>query len=234
MLDSIVGNMTSYAYGSSTRLYAKRTDAGPLAVAREFLSASLQQTYSTDARAIANDQSYRDTNRSVPSHFSPVRIDVRASPKQEMNVTFQTQFDGRWHKFQTYAAITSWNTERVTLAASWNQVHFRADEFGNNTESALSHYLNTNTTLRFKQNRYGIVHCSTGTSGAGTILQQRHGGLLQCAVLRLHGGVADVRLYQLGSSALVPQDRRFHFSVTLAGIGNVSNIFGALGGTPNR
>ena len=81
----------------------KRTDAGPLAVAREFLSATIQQTYSTDAAAILNDQSYRDQKQLVPTHFSPVRIDVRASPKQEFNVSFRTQFDGRWHKFQTYA-----------------------------------------------------------------------------------------------------------------------------------
>ena len=36
------------------------------------------------------------------------------------------------------------------------------------------------------------------------------------------------------SSAAAPQDSRFHFSVTLGGIGNVSNIFGALGGTNPR
>jgi len=233
-VDSYVGNMTSYAYGSSTRLYTKRTDTGPLAVAREFLSASIQQTYSTDARAIANDQSYRDQNRSVPSHFSPVRIDVRAAPKQEMNVTFQTQFDGRWHKFQTFAAITSWNTERLMLATGWNQVHFRADEHGNNIESALSHYLNTNTTLRFKQNRYGLVHSFNWDIRGKDILQQRLAGYYnaQCC-----GFTAEWQMFdftRLGSNAPVPQDRRFHVSVTLAGIGNVSNIFGALGGTPNR
>ena len=43
-----------------------------------------------------------------------------------------------------------------------------------------------------------------------------------------------IDLKRLGVTAPVDQDSRFHFSVTLAGIGNVSNIFGGLSGTPNR
>jgi LPS-assembly protein len=233
-VDYIVGNMTSYAYGGSTRLYSKRTDAGPLAVPRELLSASLVQTYSTDANAIKQDQNYRETNSVVPTHFSPVRIDVRASPKQDITSSFRTQFDGRWHKFQSYSADTAWTNERLSLLVGWNQVHFVADEHGNNIVSYLSHYLNTNTTVRFKQNRYGIVHSFNWDIRERDILQQRLAGSYnaQCCGFTAEWQTFDFT--RLGSNALVPHDRRIHFSVTLAGIGNVSNIFGALGGTPNR
>jgi LPS-assembly protein len=233
-VDTIVGNMTSYAYGASTRLYAKRTDAGPLAVAREFLSATIVQTYSTDANAIANDQTYRTQNAKVPTHFSPVQMNVRASPKQVVNATFRTELDSRYLKFTRFGADGSWNSDRLSLLAGWSQVHFVPDANGRNIVGSLSQYMNTNTTLRFKQNRYGLVHSFNWDIRGRDILQQRLAGYYnaQCC-----GFTAEWQTYdftRLGSNALVPKDRRFHFSVTLAGIGNVSNIFGALGGTPNR
>ena len=122
----------------------------------------------------------------------------------------------------------------MSLVAGWNQVHFAADQFGKNQPGRLSHYLNTNTTVRFKQNRFGIVHSFNWDIRLQDILQQRLAGYYnaQCCGFTAEWQTFDFK--RLGTSALVPQDRRFHFSVTLAGIGNVSNIFGALGGTPNR
>jgi LPS-assembly protein len=238
-VDNIVGNMTTYAYGGSTRLYAKKTDAGPAAVAREIMGATVQQTYYTDAKAIQSDQQYRTnstTSSTAPnSHFSAVRIDVHASPVPGMTSTFRTQFDARWHKFQQYSADTSWTNDRLSLVAGWSQTHFvAADATGKNCLTCLSQYLNTNTTFRFKQNRYGIVHSFNWDIHGKKILQQRVAGYYnaQCCGFTAEWQTFDFTA--LGSNALVPKDRRFHFSVTLAGIGNVSNIFGALSGTPNR
>jgi LPS-assembly protein len=233
-VDQFVGNMTSYAYGAATRLYAKKTDAGPLAVAREFLSANIVQTYSTDANAIALDQTYRSKD-DIPSHFSPVQMNVRASPKQPMNATFRTELDSRFLKFKQFGADGSWNSDRLSLLAGWSKLNFvAADSSGTNCEDCLTQYLNTNTTLRFKQNRFGVVHSFNWDIHAKDILQQRLAGYYnaQCCGFTAEWQTFDFT--RLGSNALVPQDRRFHFSVTLAGIGNVSNIFGALGGTPNR
>jgi hypothetical protein len=226
--------MTSYSYGASTRLYAKKTDAGPLAVSREILSATIRQTYSTDALAILNDQQYRSTNQTVPTHFSPVQVNVRASPTQAMTANFRTEFDGRYSKFRQYGADGSWNSDRLSFLAGWSQVHYVPDAHGVNLTDRLSHYLNTNTTLRFKQNRYGILHSFNWDIRHNDVLQQRIAGYYnaQCCGFTAEWQTFDFT--RLGSNALVPQDRRFHFSVTLAGIGNVSNIFGALAGTPNR
>ena len=162
-------------------------------------------------------------------------MNVRASPKQPMNVTFRTELDSRFLKFRQFGADGSWNSDRLSLMAGWSMTHFvPADATGKNCESCLSQYLNTNTTMRFKQNRYGIVHSFSWDIRANDILQQRIAGYYnaQCC-----GFTAEWQMYdfsRLGSNAPVPKDRRFHFSVTLAGIGNVSNIFGALAGTPNR
>jgi LPS-assembly protein len=231
-VDNLVGNMTSYAYGSTTRLYTKRSDAGPLGIPREFVAATIRQTYYSDVNAVLSDQSYRTTL--APSKFSPVSMMVRASPRQEVNATFRTEFDGRWLKFKTFGADGTWNSSRLSLIAGWSETHFVPDQFGKNIESALSHYLNTNTTVRFKQNRFGIVHSLNYDVRNREILQQRFAGYYnaQCCGFTAEWQSFDFR--RLGANALVPNDKRFHVSVTLAGIGNVSNIFGALSGTPNR
>jgi LPS-assembly protein len=234
-VDGILANMTSYAYGSTTRLYTKRSDAGPLSAAREFLNATIRQTYSTDANAILQDQTYRTTNTTAPSHFSPVQVTVQASPKQEVSASFRTEFDGRYRKFKTFGADGSWNSARLSLLVGWSQVHFRPDPAtGLNLISLLSHNLNTNTTVRFKQNRFGFIHSFNFDVRHRNVLQQRIAGYYNAQCCGFTGEWQTFDFTGLGSSALVPKDRRFHFSITLAGIGNASNIFGALSGTPNR
>jgi LPS-assembly protein len=234
-VDSIVGNMTSYAYGASTRLYAKRTADGPIAVAREIIGATIQQTYSTDARWILSDQTYRSSNPGAPpTHFSPVSMTVRTAPTTAVNATFRTDFDPRYSRFRTLGADGSWNNSRVSLLAGWSQVRFYPDRLGKNQLAALTHYLNTNTTVRFKQNRFGIIHSFNWDIKRKSILQQRIAGYYNAQCCGFTAEYQTFDLSRLGANAPVPTDHRFHFSVTLAGIGNVSNIFGALGGTPNR
>ena len=213
----------------------KRTDAGPLAIAREVIGASIQQTYYTDATAIKSDQQYRIDQTAVPkTKFSPVSLLVRATPKQEVNATFRTYFDGRYRKFTQMSADMSWNSNRLSETATWSRLLFSPDSNGQNRLGNLSQYLTTNTTVRFAQNRFGIIHSFNYDVHKRDILQQRIAGYYnaQCCGFTAEFQTFDFR--RLGSVAGIPQDHRFHVSITLAGIGNVSNIFGALSGTPNR
>ena len=134
----------------------------------------------------------------------------------------------------SFGTDVSWNSDRVTALAGWNQVHFQDDGTGHNNESLLSNYLNTNTTYRFRQNRFGVVHSFNWDIRAKDILQQRIAGYYNAQCCGITAEWQNFDYSRLGSNALVAHDRRFHISVTLAGIGNVSNIFGALAGTPNR
>jgi LPS-assembly protein len=232
-VDSIVGKMTSYAYGASTRLYAKKTEGGPLAIPREIVGATIKQTYYTDINAVKNDQQYRTGNTEPPSHFSPISLLVRTSPATGVNGTFRTDFDGRYSRFKTFGADGSWENPSVSLLGGWSQVRFHADSTGKNV-ARFSHFFNSNTTVRFMRNRFGVIHNFNWDIQNKSILQQRIAGYYnaQCC-----GFSAEYQMFDLtrfGTSSLIPQESRFHFSVTLAGIGNVSNIFGALGGTPNR
>jgi hypothetical protein len=67
-----------------------------------------------------------------------------------------------------------------------------------------------------------------------SILQQRIAGYYNAQCCGFSAEYQFFDLTRLGSNSPVPQDSRFHFSVTLGGIGNVSNIFGALGGAAQR
>ena len=231
--DYIVGNATSYTYGVNTRFYAKRTVDGPRAVPREVVSATIRQRYNTDARSILSDAEARSRNITPQSKFTPVSILVRSSPWNGVNSTFRTDFDGRYSRFRYFSADTSWEDKRVSLIAGWSQDRFRPGVTGNNT-SQHNHFFNSMTTLRFQQNRYGVTHQINWDIEERSLLQHRIAGYYNAQCCGFSAEYQMFDLTRLGSNAPVPQDARFHFSVTLGGIGNVSNIFGALGGTSNR
>ena len=161
--DSIVGSATSYKYGLNTRFYAKRTVDGPRAIPREVISASIQQTYNTDARSVLSDADQRSRNIEPTSHFTPVQVLVRTSPfdgvdghVQDRCMTGDTAVSG------ASVLMRRGNEERVSLQAGWSNVRFRPDSLGRNM-ARQTQYFNSSTNLRFQQNRYGVTHISTGT-----------------------------------------------------------------------
>lgn len=234
-IDTLVGDATTYGYGFNSRLYAKNTADGPLAATpREIIGATIRQTYSTNANSIRYDQTYRTSHTNdPPSHFTPVSVLVRAAPTTEVIGTFRTEFDGRYSRFKLFGADGTWRDENVTLLAGWSQNRFQADGNGKNV-AKLTHYVNSNATVRFKQNRFGVIHNFNWDVQKKAVLQQRIAGYYNAQCCGFTAEYQTIDLKRLGVKAPVEQDSRFHFSVTLAGIGNVSNIFGGLGGTPNR
>jgi hypothetical protein len=234
-VDSIAGGMTQYAYGATTHLYMKKTDAGPLAVAREVIGATVQQTYYTDTAGILQDQQYRVSSTLAPqSHFSPVSLVVNATPKNGVSSSFRTYFDGRYGRFQQMSADLSWNSNRLTETTSWTRVLFSPDLLGQNQLAYLSQYLNTHTAVRFNQNRFGLIHSFNYDVHNHVILQQRIAGFYNAQCCGFTAEYQTFDFTRLATVVGIPKDHRFHFSITLAGIGNLSNIFGGLSGAPNR
>jgi LPS-assembly protein len=231
--DHIVGSAMTVSYGVNTRFYAKRTVDGPRAIPREVVSASIRQRYNTDARSVLSDAEDRSRNLAPPSKFTAVNMTVRTTPFDGVSGTFRTDYDGRYSRFKQFSADASWEQERVSLLTGWSNYRFSPDRLGRNG-ARQTHFFNSNTTLRFQQNRYGIVHNLNWDIRAQSILQQRIAGYYNAQCCGFSAEYQMFDLSRLGSNTPVPQDSRFHFSVTLGGIGNVSNIFGALGGTSNR
>jgi LPS-assembly protein len=231
--DYIVGDATSLTYGFHTRLYSKRTVDGPRAIPREVISATIRQTYNSDARSILSDAKDRSRNIVPVSHFTPVALLVRSAPFNGVTGTFRTDWDGRYSRFRSFSSEASWEEERVSLLAGWSQVRFRPNALGQNV-ARQNHFFNSNTTIRFQKNRYGVIHQINWDVKEQSILNQRIAGYYNAQCCGFSAEYQFFDLSRLGSTVAVPQDSRFHFSVTLGGIGNVSNIFGALSGTPNR
>ena len=142
--DSIVGSATSYTYGMNTRFYAKRTVDGPRAIPREVISATIQQTYNTDARSVLSDADQRSRNNVPTSHFTPVQVLVRTSPFDGVTGTFRTDYDGRYSRFRSFSADAGWERERISHIASWSNVRFRPDLLGQNV-ARQTHYFNSYT-----------------------------------------------------------------------------------------
>ena len=226
--DNIVGDATSYTYGMNTRFYAKRTVDGPRAIPREVISATIRQTYNTDARSILADAEQRSRNAEPTSRFTPVQMLVRTSPFEGITGTFRTDYDGRYSRFRSFSAEAGWEHKVVSHLGSWSNVRFRPDLLGRNV-ARQTHYFNSNTSLRFQDNRYGVNHSLSWDVKNQSLTQHRIASYYnaQCC-----GFSAEYQFIDLSriSNIAVQQDSRFHFSVTLGGIGNVSNIFGGLAG----
>jgi hypothetical protein len=230
--DNIVGSATSYTYGMNTRFYAKRTVDGPRAIPREVISATIRQTYNTNALSILADAQQRSRNIEPTSRFTPVQVLVRTSPFEGITGTFRTDYDGRYSRFRSFSADAGWEEERVSHTASWSNLRFRPNSLGQNT-ARQTHYFNSATNLRFQLNRYGVTHSLNWDVKNQSLTQHRIAGYYNAQCCGFSAEYQFIDLSQFSNIA-VQQDSRFHFSVTLGGIGNVSNIFGAMGGANTR
>ena len=232
--DYTVGDTTRYIYGIHNRLYAKRSEGGPSSTAREILTASIQQTYYTDPNAAQVDLDYRTSpyGRVPPTHFSPISMTVRATPTAEMSATFRTDYDTQFSAFRTLSAdgALTWSSW-LQANAGWSYTRFVPDELGRNDASRQSHVLNSNTTVRFRQNRFGAIHAVNLDIHRKSLLQQRIAGFYNAQCCGFSAEFQTFNFSGLGRRSPVVQDRRFNVSVTLAGLGSFSNFFGTQGGT---
>ena len=228
-LDYIVGGTTRVTYGVTTRLIAKRREGPSASNAREILSGSVAQTYYTDARASQYDFSYTTSFSSrPPSNYSPISISVRAAPTGRLSAQLRMEYDPEIGAFQsisttgTYSAGNwlqasgGWSTRRLASHTAF----FRADN-----------YVNGGVNLRTAGNRVGGAYAFNYDLGQRTLLQNR---FLVYYNAQCCGFAVEYQAFNFPKAYTrfaVNQDRRFNFSVTLAGLGTFSNLFGAFGGT---
>lgn len=227
-MDYIVGGTTRVTYGVTTRLLAKRREGAAGASAREILSAALTQTYYSDARASLYDYSYSTSFTSrPPSKLSPISLNVRGAPTARLTAQLRVEYDTDIEEIQsisasgTYAAgswlqaSAGWSTRRLASQTAY----FRADN-----------YVNAGVTLRTPGNRLGGSYTFNYDLGEKTLLQNR---VIAYYNVQCCGFAFEYQTFNFPTAYarfVVDQDRRINFSVTLAGLGTFSNLFGALGG----
>jgi len=228
-VDYIVGGTTSATYGVTTRFLAKRREGPAGTATREFLSASLLQTYYTDARASQYDYAY-STSFTVrpPSNWSPISMSVRGTPSDRFNAQFRLEYDTVIGAIQSVSLIGGYS------AGSWLRVNggWSQRKFSSQALLVSDDYVNAGATLRTPSNRIGGSYTFNYDLGRRTLLQNRIVGYFnaQCC-----GFAVEYQTFNFPTGDPrfpVSRDRRFNFSVTLAGLGTFSNLFGAFGGAP--
>lgn len=228
-VDSIPGSVTKVTYGLNNRLYAKKTTS------REIVGVSVNQTYYSDARASQFDPQYSTSfnNEAKPSNLSPVRLQARVTPTERVQTDFATEWNTTVHAFTTFTASGTLNSQLFQVSGGWSQRRLIPELPDFSNPAFANHDMNATVTVRNPGNHLGGTYSLNYDLRNDNFRQQRVMAFYnaQCC-----GVVVEYQTYNLGGASryVVPQDRRFNLSFTLAGIGTFSNFFGAFGGQQGR
>ena len=231
--DTIFGGVTQLTYGVNNRFYAKRPGApGQRSQPREIFDVTVTQTHYSDSQAAHYDsQVSTASSTTTPSNYSPISINVRAMPTNELNATMNVDIDSRYLAIRQISASGSYTwSGRVQESVGWTKQGLIPQILGYNDPLNLTQTINGSSNVHTKDNRYGGIYYYTYDFMQGRMLQQRLSGFYnsQCC------GVAfEYQTFNYGGVTAglpVPADHRFFLSFTLAGLGNFSPFNGAMSG----
>jgi LPS-assembly protein len=235
-VDGVIGSATRITYGINSTLYAKRKIGDLPSRAMEIVSLAVAQTYYTDPRSAQYDAAYASSfGLAPPSRFSSMSIGVRATPVEEVNASLRAEYDTKFKAIRTMSAQGSWRAGRaLNLNVGWSQRRYIPGLAGFNDPLTVSQYLNADGNFRISDNRFG-GHMSINYDIAHKMfLQQRFVGYYnaQCCGFGIeYQNFSFAGVSFGGYRPPVTQDRRFNFTITLAGLGSFGNFFGGgLGG----
>ena len=226
--DRVVGGVTRMTYGLTNRVLVRKATtkerAAPLASApRELLTASVSQSYYTDATASRFDPTYQSSyvdagSGRPPSNYSPVSMNVRTQPLTGIGATFRAEYDAAAKKVQSMSTGADYGSPTRQVALSWSR--------------SLASYFPTNslsgsTRVAFKDGRTGGNYSINWDIQRDIVIQQRLTAFYnaQCC-----GFVVEYQEFGGFPNSPIPKDRRFNLAFTLAGIGTFSNFLGNFGG----
>jgi LPS-assembly protein len=233
--DIIVGGVTQMSYGLTNRLMVRKEKEGqPQSGApREMLSVQLRQSYYTDAAASRYDPNYSyGYNNRKPSSFSPIAMTARATPTNPLSIDYRLEYDPNAPSTDPKLLGMGLNgmlrTTDVNITGGWTR---QANPIKSQTGAITpaSNLLRTSADFRLKQSRIGGIVTFDYDVTQSTLVNQRYVGFYnaQCCGVSFEFQSYN---YPNSSSFILPHDRRFNMSFTLAGVGSFSNFFGAFGG----
>ena len=231
-VDSVVGSATRVGYGVANRFLARRREGD----AHEVLSISLMQNFYTDARAAQFDRRFRTSfSGTAPSRLTPVSLQVRMSPTDQINSSIRAEYDTQFGGFREISAdgtlaVSDW----LQTTVGWSQRRFVEGLRGFDDPAHLDHYLNASTIVRSRGNRVGGIYTFNYDVLRNRYLQQRVMAYYNAQCCGVTIEYQTFNFAGLGSRVRVPVDNRFNLSFTLAGIGTFANFFGAFGGGDQR
>jgi LPS-assembly protein len=228
----IVGDTTRVTYGVDNRVMIRKTAADPAAAPtapRDLVSVSLRQTYYSNPDASVFDSQYGLTYYyRPPSSFSPISVAVRATPITNSTVAFNMEYDptdetGKLQGFSLNGGVTS---ATVQASGGWGRRKYATGATGLSADN----YLQASSTVSSPTQRFSVTGSLNYDVGRKNLMQYRWIGAYnaQCCGIAL-----EYQVHNFPSNDprfLVPKDRRFNLSFTLAGIGTFSNFLGNFGG----
>jgi LPS-assembly protein len=235
-IDQILGNTTSVNYGIGNRLYAKRK-VGMTSQAQQIIVVDLFQTYYSDARASIVDPRFSTTNipglsNSVPNKFSPITLNVRATPSTSTDTALHLEFDSRYKELRVLSATTGYNwTGRIQTSATWSKKFFIPELGGFNDPAQLDNAVSFSANAHTLTNKYGTNYSLNYDVLRSRFIQERITAFYNAQCCGLAFEYQQYNLQGLTTFA-VPSDHRFFLSFTLAGLGNFSPFNGGLSGVP--
>jgi LPS-assembly protein len=226
----IVGGTTRIGYGLTNRLLvrrpaaqgADRNQAGP---PREMLTVGINQSYYSNELASPFDQAYGFSSLyRPPSNFSTVALTVRAMPVDPVGMDFRMEYDpiATERNLVGFGLNGVVRMNAVDASAGWSRQNYQS---GNQFTS--NNYIQQSTRFHLAGTRVGGLVQFNYDIGRSTMLNKRvvANYSAQCC-----GVSVEFQSFNYPGGFVVPQDRRFNFSFTLAGIGSFSNFFGSFGG----
>lgn len=232
-VDYTVGGSTRITYELDNRIYAKRPEGNRQGQAREIFAVSVRQTYYTDERASTVDGAYQsgfDVILSNPSNFSPVSLQARAAPLAGLSADLRVEYDKQIDTIKSLGltgklAVRDW----VSVSGGWNKQRYFFDLANPKKISSEYQFLSGGSSVRLLGGRLGGDLTFNYDVTREVLMQRRITGFynIQCCGIAVEYQVYDFSGY---GYFVVPKDKRFNISLTLAGLGTFSNFLGAFGG----
>jgi LPS-assembly protein len=237
--DIIIGGTTQLNYGLTNRVMVRKEATGvpALDAPREFLNVSVRQSYYTDPAASRFDPSYGTGPYRARSAFSPIAVNIRALPVAQLAVDYRLEYDPITPpppltppttpvlappKFLSSSLNGTLKSDVADVTAGWSRQSF-------NTGTRSNNFVQSGANFRFVDGKIGGSVTYNYDVSRLTLINQRYSGFYnaQCCGVSFEYQSFN---YPDRPAFLLPQDRRFNISFTLAGVGSFSNLLGAFGG----
>jgi len=227
--DQIVGGAARVTYGMTNRLFYRGRPAenASRGITREFVTVGVQQSYYTDPLSSLYDTSYVSQNgRPKPISLSPIAVTGRFSPTFGFDTNTRIEYDVNGNGLQALSTGATVSN----LKASGNVTFSRSRP----TPSTLpSSFLTGSTNLRMREGRVTSTYVISWDVARGYIVSQSVATsyMAQCCGIQAEFQNFNYQPNTGLTTFGLPADRRFNISLVLAGLGSISNFFGAFGGT---
>ncbi len=228
----IVGDTTRVTYGVDNRVLIRKTPTDPAAAPtapRDLLTVSLRQTYYSNPSASVFDTQYGLTYFYRPaSSFSPISVAVRASPVTNSTVAFNMEYDpsdltGKLQGFSLNGGVTS---ATIQASGGWGRRKYATGTTGLSSDN----YLQASSTVSSPTQRFSVTGSLNYDVGRKNLMQYRWIGAYNAQCCGIAVEYQEHNFPTSDARFLIPKDRRFNLSFTLAGIGTFSNFLGNFGG----